>query len=191
MALLSPSSSVMVFPALILIAISGIDLLVGNVQIANLSESARCMVIILLDGFYSSSPVVWLLIKLGYEHGVSRRNSFIFLSCCTVFLWIRTYSLMPLRRLTSPCPKENHKYTPYDLLVRGKDTQNYEKIEYGGTCCKCQGFSTEFRTHLRNPLFWSNAFWYCCTMLRLIFYFGNAGRLAGGYHFPIRGQLLD
>ena len=85
MALLSPSSSVMVFPALILIAISGIDLLVGNVQIANLSESARCMVIILLDGFYSSSPVVWLLIKLGYEHGVSRRNSFIFLSCCTVF----------------------------------------------------------------------------------------------------------
>ena len=98
---------------------------------------------------------------------------------------------MPLRRLTSPCLKENHKYTPYDLLVRGKDTQNYKKIEDGGDMLQVSGIFYR----ISNP-FTKSAVLVKCVLVLLHhaafdFLFWNAGRLAGGYHFPIRGQLLD
>ena len=188
-AISSPSTSGMLFPAMILLGICGFDLLIGNFQIANLTISARSLVINLLDGFYSSSAVVWLLIKIAYENGISLRTSFICLSICTVLLWIRTFFLMPVRGIPSSIPEENYKYTLFDLFIR-KDTHNYEKIENEGTCCKIQGFSTKFQTHLRNPLFWSNAFWYSFIVLRLIFYYGTMVTWLEGITPPSRVSFL-
>ncbi|KAK3535557.1 hypothetical protein QTP70_016824 [Hemibagrus guttatus] len=130
--------SVLLYPALSLIAVGGILLLVTNMQVGNLFGSHRSTVITLYNGAFDSSSAVFLIVKLLYQDGVSLRYSLIFLSCCSAIHLIRTFLLMPRRHIPFPLP-ENFNYglrcggaqtSSESENVSGKrKIQNYEATE--------------------------------------------------------------
>ncbi|MCI4379739.1 hypothetical protein PGIGA_G00231730 [Pangasianodon gigas] len=130
--------SVLLYPALSLIAVGGILFLVTNMQVGNLFGARRSTIITLYNGAFDSSSAVFLVVKLLYQDGVSLRSSLIFLSCCSVFHLIRTFLLMPRRHIPYPLP-ENYTYglrcgdaqtSSESENVSGKSTiQNYQATE--------------------------------------------------------------
>ncbi|KAG7328966.1 hypothetical protein KOW79_007140 [Hemibagrus wyckioides] len=133
--------SVLLYPALPLIAVGGILFLITNIQVGNLFGSHRSTVITLCNGAFDSSSAVFLIVKLLYQDGVSLRYSLIFLSCCSAIHLIRTFLLMPRRHIPFPLP-ENYTYglrcgsaqtSSESEKVGGKvhkgNIQNYEATE--------------------------------------------------------------
>ncbi|AWP12050.1 putative solute carrier family 43 member 3 isoform 4 [Scophthalmus maximus] len=101
--------SILVFPALTLVAGGGILFLITNIQVGNLFGVHRSTVITLYNGAFDSSSGLFFVIKLSYECGVSLRAAFLFISACSVFHVIRTFFLMPKRFIPYPLP-EHYTY---------------------------------------------------------------------------------
>ncbi|XP_060740476.1 solute carrier family 43 member 3b [Tachysurus vachellii] len=154
--------SVILYPALALIAVGGILLLITNMQVGNLFGSHRSTVITLYNGAFDSSSAVFLIVKLLYEDGVSLRYSLIFLSCCSVIHLIRTFLLMPRRHIPFPLPEKytyglrcgNAQTSSESEKVNGKDNiQNYEATETPA--------NTDKSTNTNNPVTSERSFKSC------------------------------
>ncbi|XP_053537980.1 equilibrative nucleobase transporter 1 [Ictalurus punctatus] len=130
--------SVLLYPALSLIAVGGILFLLTNMQVGNLFGAHRSTIITLYNGAFDSSSAVFLVVKLLYQDGVSLRSSLIFLSCCSVVHLIRTFLLMPRGHIPYALP-ENYTYGPGRGDARTSNelenanaknsTRNYEATE--------------------------------------------------------------
>ncbi|XP_027010469.1 solute carrier family 43 member 3b [Tachysurus fulvidraco] len=154
--------SVILYPALALIAVGGILFLITNMQVGNLFGSHRSTVITLYNGAFDSSSAVFLIVKLLYEDGVSLRYSLIFLSCCSVIHIIRTFLLMPRSHIPFPLP-ENYTYglrcgnaqtSSESEKVSGKDNiKNYEATETPA--------NTDKSTNTNNPVTSERSFKSC------------------------------
>ncbi|MBN3311696.1 S43A3 protein, partial [Atractosteus spatula] len=131
----SAVSSVILFPALSLLAVGGILLLLTNMQVGNLFGSRRSTIITLYNGAFDSSSAVFLIVKVLYEKGVSLRSSFLFLSCCSVLHFLRTFLLMPRKHIPYPLPED---YT-YGVHTCGTNTH---MITTGRASC---GRSSSYR----------------------------------------------
>ncbi|KAM9314782.1 solute carrier family 43 member 3a [Pholidichthys leucotaenia] len=118
----SKELSLLLFPALPCIAVGGMLLLLTNMQVGNLFVAYRATIITLYNGAFDSSSVVFFIIKVLFEQGISLRSSFLFLSLCSVIHVLRTFLLMPRRHI------------PYAL------PQGYT---YGFTCEKADGYNVE------------------------------------------------
>ncbi|XP_053361455.1 solute carrier family 43 member 3b [Clarias gariepinus] len=101
--------SVLLYPALSLIAVGGIIFLLTNMQVGNLFGAHRSTIITLYNGAFDSSSAVFLVVKLLYQDGVSLCYSLIFLSCCSAVHLIRTFLLMPRKHIPYPLP-DNYTY---------------------------------------------------------------------------------
>ncbi|XP_028305061.1 solute carrier family 43 member 3-like [Gouania willdenowi] len=101
----SPETSVLLYPALSCLMVSGAILYISNVQVGNLFYSYRSTIITIYSGTFDSSALVFLVVKLLYERGVSIRSSFLFLVVCSVFLFLRTIFLMPKTHIPHPLPE--------------------------------------------------------------------------------------
>ncbi|XP_029912215.1 solute carrier family 43 member 3-like [Myripristis murdjan] len=101
--------SVLLHPALSCLMTSGSILYVTNAQVGNLFDTHRSTVITVYTGAFDSSAVVFLIIKLLYERGVSLYSSFLFLFLCSTIHLLRTIFLMPRRHIPYPVP-ENYTY---------------------------------------------------------------------------------
>uniref|UniRef100_W5MMU4 Solute carrier family 43 member 3b n=1 Tax=Lepisosteus oculatus TaxID=7918 RepID=W5MMU4_LEPOC len=123
----SAVSSVILFPALSLLAVGGILLLLTNMQVGNLFGSRRSTIITLYNGAFDSSSAVFLIVKVLYEKGVSLRSSFLFLSCCSVLHFLRTFLLMPRKHIPYPLPED---YT-YGASCGRSSSYRVEKTEKG------------------------------------------------------------
>ncbi|KAL0974193.1 hypothetical protein UPYG_G00216950 [Umbra pygmaea] len=99
----------LLFPALALISVGGILFLVTNMQIGNLFGSSRSTIITLYNGAFDSSSVLFLIIKLLFEAGVSLQASFLFLAACGILHLLRTFILLPKTQIPHPLP-DNYTY---------------------------------------------------------------------------------
>ncbi|KAG7462076.1 hypothetical protein MATL_G00198620 [Megalops atlanticus] len=99
------ATSLLLFPALSFIAVGGILLLITNMQVGNLFGSHRSTIITLYNGAFDSSSVIFLIVKVLSEGGVSMHTSFFFLSACSVIHLTRTFLLMPRTHIPHPLPE--------------------------------------------------------------------------------------
>ncbi|XP_035283250.1 solute carrier family 43 member 3-like isoform X3 [Anguilla anguilla] len=104
-ALSHPETSLLLFPALCFIAVGGILLLVTNMQVGNLFGTHRSTIITLYNGAFDSSSIVFLIVKVLSEGGISLHYSFFFLSTCSVIHLMRTFILMPKKHIPYPLPE--------------------------------------------------------------------------------------
>uniref|UniRef100_A0A8C5WIJ9 Solute carrier family 43 member 3 n=1 Tax=Leptobrachium leishanense TaxID=445787 RepID=A0A8C5WIJ9_9ANUR len=108
-ALSNADIAVILFPALPLLTTGGILLMMTNIQVGNLFGSYRSTVITFYNGAFDSSSVVFLIVKVLYQNGVSLRATFICITCCCVWHIIRTLFFMPKAFIPYPLP-EGYSY---------------------------------------------------------------------------------
>ncbi|XP_029951044.1 solute carrier family 43 member 3-like [Salarias fasciatus] len=104
----SVETSVLLYPALSCLIISGSILYITNVQVGNLFDSFRSTIITIYNGAFDSSALVFLIVKLLHERGVPLHSLFLSLAFNGVFLVLRTFLLMPRGHIPYPLPE---KYT--------------------------------------------------------------------------------
>lgn len=126
MAFSSSALSILLFPALSLLAVGGILFLITNMQVGNLFGSHRSTVITLYNGAFDSSSALFLVIKLLYESGVSLRASFLFLSACSIIHLLRTFILLPRKFIPYPLP-DHYTYG----ITFGKSRHSEQTVAYG------------------------------------------------------------
>ncbi|XP_078390052.1 equilibrative nucleobase transporter 1-like [Cetorhinus maximus] len=102
-------SAVLLFPALSLLAVGGKIFFITNIQVGNLFENKRSTIITLYNGAFSSSAAVFLLVKVLYEAGLSLMSMFLFITCLSSILLLRTFFLLPRTRIPRPIP-EGYSY---------------------------------------------------------------------------------
>ncbi|XP_056096467.1 solute carrier family 43 member 3a isoform X1 [Rhinichthys klamathensis goyatoka] len=117
--------SVLLFPALSFIAVGGILFLMTNMQVGNLFVTHRSTIITVYNGAFDSSSVIFLIIKVLYEKGVSLRSSFLFLSTCNLIHLLRTLFLMPTSHIPYPIP-EDYKYGMSCAKSNSYNVEQYE-----------------------------------------------------------------
>uniref|UniRef100_UPI0037E98947 equilibrative nucleobase transporter 1-like n=1 Tax=Semicossyphus pulcher TaxID=241346 RepID=UPI0037E98947 len=102
--LLKEEMSLLLYPAISCINVSGMILHTTNVQVGNLFHFYRSTIITIYNGAFDSSAAVFLVIKLLHERGVSLFSSFLFLTSCSIILLLRTFLLMPRGHIPYPLP---------------------------------------------------------------------------------------
>nr|XP_005891208.1 PREDICTED: solute carrier family 43 member 3 [Bos mutus] len=105
----SADSAVLLFLAMPMLAVGGIQFLITNLQIGNLFGKHRSTIITMYNGAFDSSSAVFLIIKLLYEQGVTIKASFLFISVCSAWHVGRTLLLMPRGHIPYPLPA-NYRY---------------------------------------------------------------------------------
>jgi len=107
LAVSTPTSSWLLYPAGICIDLAGFGLNTGNFQIADFSKPFRNLILTFLNGLFDSSVFVLVLVKKGY-HTAGTDLSFILilLTVLTTFLWLRTYSLLPRKNIPFLLPSK-------------------------------------------------------------------------------------
>ncbi|XP_044154312.1 solute carrier family 43 member 3 isoform X2 [Bufo gargarizans] len=108
-ALSTADTAVLIFPALSLLASGGIFLILTNMQVGNLFGPHRSTIITLYNGAFDSSSVIFLVVKVLYENGISLQNVFLFISSCSICHVLRTIFLMPKNHIPFPVP-EGYRY---------------------------------------------------------------------------------
>ncbi|XP_038657072.1 solute carrier family 43 member 3-like [Scyliorhinus canicula] len=104
-ALSTAASAVLLFPALILLAVGGSILFITNIQIANLFTNRRSTIITLYNGALDSSSVVFLLVKVLHEAGFSLMSMFLFIASLSTIHILRTLFLLPRTHIPYPLPE--------------------------------------------------------------------------------------
>uniref|UniRef100_A0A671S7F9 Solute carrier family 43 member 3-like n=1 Tax=Sinocyclocheilus anshuiensis TaxID=1608454 RepID=A0A671S7F9_9TELE len=146
-ALSNKALSFLLFPALSFIAVGGILFLMTNMQVGNLFDSHRSTIITVYNGAFDSSSVIFLIIKVLYERGVSFRSSFLFLSACNLIHLLRTLFLMP------------KSHIPYSIS---------DDYKYGG-----RGVDDDFRSCVLSWFFLWHLIWLSVMQLRHYFFIGT------------------
>ena len=174
----SPNSATLLFPVLILFGISGLGILMSNYQIANLAKTVRGSMITFMNGLFSSSVVVFLIIKKGYDSEIDLYLMLQIMTCLTVFLWLRTYLLLPQKTIPFPVPHEGLKYGWKEIYCCSKG-----KEEIDGTSAfldkeiedneKISSESKSFKDTLTDLLYWTDMYHYCVIAIRLSFLFSS------------------
>ncbi|KAM3913843.1 equilibrative nucleobase transporter 1 [Leptodactylus fuscus] len=98
-------TAVLIFPALTLLAMGGILLILTNMQVGNLFGAQRSTIITLYNGAFDSSSVIFLVVKILYQNGISLQNLFLFISVCSILHILRTMFLMPRTHIPFPVPE--------------------------------------------------------------------------------------
>ncbi|CAK8692865.1 unnamed protein product [Clavelina lepadiformis] len=182
LAVSTPATSWLLYPAMISIAISGYTLLISNTQIANLVDvKARGFVITLLAGMFDSGAVVFSVMKLAYEAGYSLKAILHIYIWCTFCTWFRTFALMPKEHIPFPLPKAKLRYGWEEWICFKKSYDKSETdpildtptINDDSAATTITQIDTGFSDCLKNLLLWTNAFHICIISFRVNFYFGT------------------
>ncbi|XP_078392354.1 equilibrative nucleobase transporter 1-like [Cetorhinus maximus] len=99
------ATAILLFPAICFLAVGGILFLLTNMQVGNLFGKRRSTIITLYNGAFDSSSAVFLVVKVLYEAGMSLRSMFLFISCLSSIHIMRTYALLPWRKIPYPVPE--------------------------------------------------------------------------------------
>ncbi|XP_041641565.1 solute carrier family 43 member 3-like [Cheilinus undulatus] len=117
--------SLLLYPAISCLIISGTILHTTNAQVGNLFHFYRSTIITVYNGAFDSSAAVFLVIKLLHERGVSLFVSFLFVTSCSIILLLRTLFLMPRGHIPYPLPEI---YT-YGVRCPGRKDKKNNKLE--------------------------------------------------------------
>jgi len=162
----------LLFPAMTFIAVGGKQMLISNMQLGNLSESGKSIVISLMNGAFDSSALTFVLIKILYDSGVKLQMMMIAMVCLTIISWLRTFMVMPKTIVPFPLPQD-YSYGTFQRFQRARPrvspeerlnsfpTQSNNQEEEGLKAC------------LQNILFWSNLFYFCVGNLQFVSFMGS------------------
>ncbi|OTF74263.1 hypothetical protein BLA29_005671, partial [Euroglyphus maynei] len=89
-------TSVRIIPAIIILGLVGVPLRIANMQIADFFPLKRSTIITLFSGAFSASPVIFVLIKYGYD------NWSLSYFWATFSLFITSITLLPLNTFCLP-----------------------------------------------------------------------------------------
>ena len=168
------NSAILLYPALSLFGIAGLGILMTNYQIANLAKTVRGSLITLMNGLFSSSVVVFLIVKKCYDFGVGLPLMMQILTCSTLLLWVRTYLLLPRKTIPFPLPssKVNYGWNEINCCIH-----KHEKNEASSTFLSNKTKVAEneavslisFKQTLKDPLYWTDMYHFSVISLRLSF----------------------
>ena len=185
----SPNWSNLLYPAYILLGVSGRGFFLSNLQTANLASKYRGVIVTFLTGLIFSSSLVFFIVKKGYEDGINLTLMLAVLSFLTIFQWIRTFILMPQKRIPFPLP-DNFKYgyeewkcfnkptvavhfIPVSLVAVGASKKMVDEVIERTTNPGKTEASKSFKTCLKTALFWTNLFYSSAIVFVVTFAFGS------------------
>lgn len=168
MSVISPNTSGMLFPAVIMIAAGGLPMLVTNVQLNNLTKNYKSVYVNAINGLFDSGVLTFFLVKLAYDNGITLQTSFQFLAGLSVFPWLRTFLVMPRTKITDSTSKKG--YGIYDLMKLKNCRQESVSKD---SMPQQEERGKSFKSCLKNKLFWTNLMFLCFAYLRLVFYLGS------------------
>lgn len=172
-------TSILLYPAMCCFAIGGILLLVTNMQLGNLFPRFKSSIITLMNGSLDSSSVVFLLVKLAYDSGISFNFIFLFILFCTLFLWMRTFLFLPQAHVPVSVPKKTYQYGLHDCtaLCSKSDSEEIALKENEAIEKKTSsGFDLDqitFWSCMKTWHFWTNFFHFSVLQLRNYFFFSS------------------
>ena len=115
------------YPAVIILGISGFFLFTTNMQTANLIPKARGTILNVLNGAVIASTIVFTVIKTAYQDGISLRYAFIFIAFIGVIMLFRTFFLMPKTIIPYDVP-ENYYYGIQELYTKSSKNTEAEPL---------------------------------------------------------------
>ena len=168
MVVATPETSILIYPAMCCFGVGGIQLLTSNIQLGGLFPASISSIICGISGAMDSSSVLFVLVKILYDFGVSLQTSFLFISTFTVFQLVRTFFLMPADRVPQTLPR-GYDYgvcskASGDVLPVVSDVTESEEPE------KAQ---MSFIDCLRELPFWLNCFQLSVLQLLNFIYMGS------------------
>ncbi|XP_072049638.1 equilibrative nucleobase transporter 1-like [Amphiura filiformis] len=191
MAFSSPSIPDLLFPGMVCITIGGFPILFTNIQIGNLFGNHRATIMTLLSGCLDSSSFVMLLIKLGYEGGISIQIAFGTLAGATSFFFINTFIFLPKRHIPWPLPpdygQKKKKDDMTDLAEKmdeNREEQDKENVPSKTSNDESNTVSRQLVVTRRKdfptvksciccPLFVMFNIWFSVLQLRLLYFLGT------------------
>ena len=189
----SVETSLLLFPAMCGFSVGGILLLVTNMQLGNLYPRFKSSIITLMNGSLDSSSVVFLLVKLAYDNGYSFQSIFLFMAFCTIFLWLRTFVLMPCKHIPFPLPKKGFHYGISDCCdcinskkqvanatqeqeVHLAEKEDLKEMDLDtGSSERFLRDKITFWACIKTAKFWMNVFHFGVLQLRNYFFFSSFG----------------
>nr|XP_039273476.1 solute carrier family 43 member 3-like [Styela clava] len=173
-------SSWLLFPAMTCFAIGGILMLMTNLQIGNLFGRFRSSVITMMSGALDSSSFVFLMYKMLYDEGVSLNTIFHVTAWCTIFLWVRTFILLPRNHIPFPIKKDYQfgladcKSRKKELeIIEMKENQEVEALTELTNENQESTFAGPASFYIKKGLYWSNTMHFSLLQLRNYFFMSS------------------
>ena len=131
----TPETSWIIYPAMIVLAISGFFLYITNLQTANLFPSARGTIVNVLNGAMTASMFVFTLVKQAYEVDISLKAIFVFMAFLGVLWILRTKILLPKTLIPYDVPNDfQYGYKEYFSKKEKKPEQLPLLTEEDNSC---------------------------------------------------------
>lgn len=105
---ISPDYSEYLFLSISLISIGGVCLHLSNIKVANLFPSRKGLVITWIECSIDVSALTFPFIKLAYSDGISLKTSFTIMCVLTIYQWMRTFFLMPIKHIPESAPENGY-----------------------------------------------------------------------------------
>ena len=168
---------------MIFIGVGGLSLLTSNVQTANFSKSAKGVIVTLLNGLFDSSVAVFFVFKKLNDTEISINTITSVMTCFSIFLWVRTYSLLPKSRVPYSAFEKSYKYGWKQwICFRDGRYKEENKAEANRISLKIlpedenndkTSHKVSFRDCLKTVVFWTNVFHFTIISFRLNIFLGT------------------
>ncbi|CAL1540311.1 unnamed protein product [Lymnaea stagnalis] len=164
-----------IFPGLAFIGAGGIMYLATTIQIANLFPVGGAAVVGLLCGGFDTSAGIQLMVKFGYENGITRQTSYLIIACTHFLTFVSTFCFLPRGFIPRPGPgiityETNGANIEKDTTIEKKDTEKsveFERPEEG------TGNIRSLLHHMLTPTYLLHVFWQVVLQLRFYFSLGS------------------
>jgi len=200
LAVSNPSSSILLYPSISLIALTGNALLISNLQLANLAKTFRGVILTFCNGLLTSTVLVFYLVKKGYDSGIELQHMLLIFPIATVFLWFRTFVLMPRKRVPFDlpetgfhygyrewkCAKKASKLQQSPIIIDDGSTEEVQE-QLNNNNLSSDALETRpnpFLFCLKRTLFWTNVFHFCVVTFRIGVVYGILQQWMKGFASP-------
>ncbi|GFO23681.1 solute carrier family 43 member 3 [Plakobranchus ocellatus] len=165
----------LIFPGLSLIGGAGITFLMTNMQISLLFPKLGSVVVGIFCGAFDASTGTQLLVKLGYEGGVSRQTSYLILAVFHLLTLISTFFFLPkdfIKKsfIHNPSAVEDEKdgEVAVKMTSNGKNQEPDPEEEEVNPSLMSQMFSLTYILHV---------YWLSVLQLRFYFLLGSLNKM--------------
>ncbi|XP_041363996.1 solute carrier family 43 member 3-like isoform X1 [Gigantopelta aegis] len=180
----------LIFPGLSLVGAAGIPWLFTNTQISILFTTGSSTVVGLLCGAFDCSAAVQLIVKLAYENGFSRRNSYLVLVGLHSMVLVNTFLFLPKDFILKLDAEVEHNVNQdgqngtvevFEMEKKSKtDPEVGEEKEENAINKEAENTSNEkdigkrtLKSCMLSRAYLLHVFWLCILQLRFDYYFSS------------------
>ncbi|XP_041379286.1 solute carrier family 43 member 3-like [Gigantopelta aegis] len=183
----------LIFPGLSLVGAAGSPWLVTNIQISILFTTGSSTVVGLLCGAFDCSAVIQLIVKLAYENGFSRQNSYLVLVGLHSMVLVNTFLFLPKDfifknviqndaevELIVNQDGQNGTVEVFDMEKNKTDPELGEDKEENAISKEAENTSNEkdsgkrtLKSCMLSSAYLLHVFWLCILQLRFYYYFSS------------------